>query len=167
MRECVCVLQTSEFAFSLIKNSKPSSAAIPVPVSSVVTADSPMSPDIVTSKPGNKSSSCHHFDSKQRGAAFSRRLHPSNRWLSDDEDAEEEEDAEVSRLSQSQTMAAVDPLGREQPFTPMVNREMMGLLVRKAFQQTEEQQLQSEQILRHEHGRRSKGEVRDSDADIT
>ena len=33
------------------------------------------------------------------------------------------------------------------------------MLVRRAFVQTEEQQLQFEQILRHEYGRRSKGEV--------
>ena len=41
----------------------------------------------------------------------------------------------------------------------MVNREMLCHLVRNAFHQTEEQQLQFEQILRHEYGRRSKGEV--------
>ena len=49
--------------------------------------------------------------------------------------------------------------GREQPFTPMVNREMLCSLVRRAFLQSEEQQVQHDQILRHEHGRRSKGEV--------
>jgi len=51
------------------------------------------------------------------------------------------------------------PLYREHPFSPMVNREMLCNLVRNAFHQTEEQQLQFEQILRHEYGRRSKGEV--------
>ena len=51
------------------------------------------------------------------------------------------------------------PLDREHPFSPMVNREMLCNLVRSAFNQTEEQQLQFEQILRHEYGRRSKGEV--------
>ena len=40
-----------------------------------------------------------------------------------------------------------------------VCREMLCSLVRRAFKQTEEQQLQFEQMLKHEYGRRSKGEV--------
>lgn len=76
-------------------------------------------------------------------------------------DDEDDEDEELSRLSDTFTAGFSDgPLGREQPFTPMVNREMLCSLVRCSFQQTEEQQLQFEQILRHEYGRRSKGEVR-------
>ena len=39
-------------------------------------------------------------------------------------------------------------------------REMLCSLVRRAFKQTEEQQLQFEQMLKHDYGRRSKGEVR-------
>ena len=38
-------------------------------------------------------------------------------------------------------------------------REMLCSLVRRAFKQTEEQQLQLEQMLKHDYGRRSKGEV--------
>ena len=38
-------------------------------------------------------------------------------------------------------------------------REMLCSLVRRAFKQTEEQQLQFEQMLKHDYGRRSKGEV--------
>lgn len=41
----------------------------------------------------------------------------------------------------------------------LLNREMLCSLVRRAFKQTEEQQLQFEQILKHDYGRRSKGEV--------
>lgn len=52
------------------------------------------------------------------------------------------------------------PTGREHPFSPMVNREMLYSLVRNAFQQTEEQQVNFEASLKHEYGRRSKGEVR-------
>ena len=48
---------------------------------------------------------------------------------------------------------------REHPFSPMVNREMLCNLVRRAFDQTEEQQLMFEQTLRQEYSRRSKGEV--------
>ena len=74
---------------------------------------------------------------------------------------DEEEDEELSKLSANHLSAGLSdgPLGREQPFTPMVNREMLCSLVRYSFQQTEEQQLQFEQILRHEYGRKSKGEV--------
>ena len=74
---------------------------------------------------------------------------------------DEEDDEELSKLSASHLSAGLSdgPLGREQPFTPMVNREMLCSLVRCSFQQTEEQQLQFEQILRHEYGRKSKGEV--------
>ena len=72
---------------------------------------------------------------------------------------DEEEDEELSKLSANHLSAGLSdgPLGREQPFTPMVNREMLCSLVRYSFQQTEEQQLQFEQILRHEYGRKSKG----------
>ena len=49
---------------------------------------------------------------------------------------------------------------REHPFSPMVNREMLCNLVRRAFNQTEEQQLMFEQALRQEYSRRSRGEVR-------
>ena len=65
----------------------------------------------------------------------------------------------LSYKSQYHFLCAAKVGGREQPFTPMVNREMLCSLVRKAFVQTEEQQVQHDQILRHEHGRRSKGEV--------
>ena len=62
---------------------------------------------------------------------------------------DEEEDEELSKLSANHLSAGLSdgPLGREQPFTPMVNREMLCSLVRYSFQQTEEQQLQFEQIL--------------------
>lgn len=78
-----------------------------------------------------------------------------------DQYTDDEEDEELSKLSANHLSAGFSdgPLGREQPFTPMVNREMLCSLVRCSFQQTEEQQLQFEQILRHEYGRKSKGEV--------
>lgn len=74
------------------------------------------------------------------------------------EDSDYESD-EVSRLSQNKRPICLDPLRRDQPFPPMVNRDMLCALVRRAFHQTEEQQIQFEQILRHEYGRKSKGEV--------
>ena len=74
------------------------------------------------------------------------------------EDSDYESD-EVSRLSQNKRTPCLDPLRRDQPFPPMVNRDMLCALVRRAFHQTEEQQIQFEQILRHEYGRKSKGEV--------
>ena len=74
------------------------------------------------------------------------------------EDSDYESD-EVSRLSQNKKTTCLDPLKRDQPFPPMVNRDMLCALVRRAFHQTEEQQVQFEQILRHEYGRKSKGEV--------
>ncbi len=49
--------------------------------------------------------------------------------------------------------------GREHPFSPMVNREMLLSLVRDAFRQTEEQQINFEATLKQEYSRRSKGEV--------
>ncbi len=49
--------------------------------------------------------------------------------------------------------------GREDPFPPMVNREMLCSLVRHSFGQTEEQQMLFEQTLRQEYSRRTKGEV--------
>jgi hypothetical protein len=42
----------------------------------------------------------------------------------------------------------------------MVNREMLYSLVRQAFKQSEEQQVNFESSLKREYGRRSKGEVR-------
>lgn len=48
---------------------------------------------------------------------------------------------------------------REDPFPPMVNREMLCSLVRRSFRQTEEQQMLFEQTLRQEYSRRTKGEV--------
>ncbi len=68
-------------------------------------------------------------------------------------------DDEVVRLCHSRGSKLLDPLGRDQPFPAMVNREMLCSLVRRAFNQTEEQQIQYDQILRHENGRKSKGEV--------
>lgn len=68
-------------------------------------------------------------------------------------------DDEVIRLCQSRGSKYLEPLGRDQPFPAMVNREMLCSLVRRSFNQTEEQQIQYEQILRHENGRKSKGEV--------
>ena len=72
----------------------------------------------------------------------------------------EDSDDEVVRLCNSRGSKLLDPLGREQPFPAMVNREMLCSMVRRAFNQTEEQQIQYEQMLRHENGRKSKGEVR-------
>ena len=72
----------------------------------------------------------------------------------------DDSDDEVVRLCHSRGSKLLDPLGREQPFPAMVNREMLCTLVRRAFNQTEEQQIQYDQILRHENGRKSKGEVR-------
>ena len=51
-------------------------------------------------------------------------------------------------------------VGREHPFSPMVNRDMLLNLVREAFQQTEDQQASFEATLKQEYSRRSKGEVR-------
>lgn len=68
-------------------------------------------------------------------------------------------DDEVVRLCHSRGTKYLEPLGRDQPFPAMVNREMLSSLVRRSFNQTEEQQIQYEQILRHENGRKSKGEV--------
>ena len=72
-----------------------------------------------------------------------------------------DEEAEVVKLTSNKvtTSGGSDPFGREQLFTPMVNREMLCSLVRRSFDQTEEQQAMFEQSLRHEYGRRSKGEV--------
>lgn len=86
--------------------------------------------------------------------------------LTKDRDSEDEE---LMNLSANHLSAGLHdgPLGRTQPFTPMVNREMLCSLVRRSFRQTEEQQLQFEQILRHEYGRKSKGEVRERKEDIT
>ena len=72
----------------------------------------------------------------------------------------DEEDEMVKLISSSAKPGTSVPSDREHPFSPMVNREMLCNLVRSAFHQTEEQQLHFEQILRHEYGRRSKGEVR-------
>ena len=44
--------------------------------------------------------------------------------------------------------------------TDIVSRELLCDLVRKAFGQSADQQLRYEQLLRHDFGRRSKGEVR-------
>ena len=76
--------------------------------------------------------------------------------LSDD-DSDYETDEIFDTLNKK--LKAIDPFGRDQPFPPMVNRDMLCALVRRAFHQTEEQQIQYEQILRHEYGRKSKGEV--------
>ena len=51
------------------------------------------------------------------------------------------------------------PTGREHPFSPMVNREMLLNIVKDAFQQTDEQQINFEATLKQEYSRRSKGEV--------
>ena len=72
---------------------------------------------------------------------------------------QEDSDDEVVRLCNSRGSKLLDPLGRDQPYPAMVNREMLCSLVRRSFHQTEEQQIQYEQILRHENGRKSKGEV--------
>ena len=75
---------------------------------------------------------------------------------------EEDELVQLTSNKQPNELSAMDHLGREHPFSPMVNREMLGNLVRRAFHQTEEQQSNFEQMLKHEYGRRSKGEVLDS-----
>ena len=72
---------------------------------------------------------------------------------------EEDELVQLTSNKQANELGAMDHLGREHPFSPMVNREMLGNLVRRAFHQTEEQQTNFEQMLKHEYGRRSKGEV--------
>ena len=77
-------------------------------------------------------------------------------------DSEDENDELDNMIFNSAAVSAYcDQLGiREQPFPPMVNRDMLCSLVRRSFDQTEEQQVQYEQILRHEYSRKSKGEVR-------
>lgn len=73
-----------------------------------------------------------------------------------------DEEDELIQLTSNKNLVdptSTDHLGREQPFSPMVNREMLGNLVRRAFHQTEEQQTNFEQMLKLENGRRSKGEV--------
>ena len=73
-------------------------------------------------------------------------------------DSDEEEEL-VELTSSKQPSSGSYGGGREHPFSPTVNREMLCGIVRCAFHQTEEQQQQSEQALRQEYGRRSKGEV--------
>lgn len=73
-----------------------------------------------------------------------------------------DEEAELVKLVSSKTSSGSESspsTGREHPFTPMVNREMLYSLVRRAFKQTEEQQVNFETNLKREYGRRSKGEV--------
>ena len=72
---------------------------------------------------------------------------------------EEDELVQLTSNKQPNDPTSTDHLGREHPFSPMVNREMLSNLVRSAFHQTEEQQTNFEQMLKHEYGRRSKGEV--------
>ena len=73
-----------------------------------------------------------------------------------------DEEAELVKLISAKTSSGSEssPTGREHPFSPMVNRDMLYSLVRCAFRQTEEQQINFESSLRREYGRRSKGEVR-------
>lgn len=73
-----------------------------------------------------------------------------------------DEEAELVKLIPIKMSSASEssPTGREHPFSPMVNRDMLYSLVRQAFRQTEEQQVNFETSLKREHGRRSKGEVR-------
>lgn len=72
----------------------------------------------------------------------------------------DEEDEMVTIMSNKSTVSHNGGTGnREHPFSPMVNREMLCNLVRRAFNQTDDQQLLFEQALRQEYGRRSKGEV--------
>ena len=73
-----------------------------------------------------------------------------------------DEEAELVKLVSSKAPSGSESspsTGREHPFTPMVNREMLYSLVRRAFRQTEEQQVNFETSLKREYGRRSKGEV--------
>ena len=74
-----------------------------------------------------------------------------------------DEEAELVKLVSTKTSSGSEssPTGREHPFTPMVNREMLYSLVRRAFRQSEEQQVNFESSLKREYGRRSKGEVSD------
>lgn len=73
-----------------------------------------------------------------------------------------DEEAELVKLVNTKTSSGSDssPTGREHPFSPMVNREMLYSLVRQSFKQSEEQQVNFESSLKREYGRRSKGEVR-------
>ena len=73
-----------------------------------------------------------------------------------------DEEAELVKLISAKPSSGSEstPTGREHPFSPMVSREMLYSLVRLSFQQTEEQQVNFETTLKHEYGRRSKGEVR-------
>lgn len=75
-----------------------------------------------------------------------------------------DEEAELVKLINIKTSSGreTSPTGREHPFSPMVNREMLYGLVRQAFKQSEEQQVNFESGLKREYGRRSKGEVRKS-----
>lgn len=73
-----------------------------------------------------------------------------------------DEEAELVKLMPPKSASGSEssPTGREHPFSPMVNRDMLYCLVRRAFKQTDEQQANFESSLKREYGRRSKGEVR-------
>ena len=100
---------------------------------------------------GEESDEDDDHESRKRGSI--KRDRQNGRQEMDDSDDE------VVRLCHSRGSKLLDPLGRDQPFPAMVNREMLCALVRRSFNQTEEQQIQYDQILRHENGRKSKGEV--------
>ena len=72
-----------------------------------------------------------------------------------------DEEAELVKLVSAKLLSGSETSspGRAHPFTPMVNRDMLYSMVRRAFRQTEEQQVNFESGLKREYGRRSKGEV--------
>lgn len=104
----------------------------------------------------NDTSLSHNKRTKSpRNSNGSKRSRPRRSYSFSDSENEE-----MSRESfNKSTSSAQQLMERDHPFPPMVNRDMLCILVRRAFHQTEEQQIQFEQILRHEYGRKSKGEV--------
>ena len=93
-----------------------------------------------------------------------KRRHPSDSsTLSKQVTVDSDEELELVKLvpgGADELGVGAMPSGREHPFSPMVNREMLLNLVREAFQQTEEQQINFEATLKQDYSRRSKGEVR-------
>ena len=159
-----------------------SHAPVPVPSSSneipkPVIEPGTVKPEVQSQTPPTNSKSARGNSRRHRGSRTSYR-HLGGGMGSDEEEEEgetggqrrrggqrrhrtdlEDSDDEVVRLCNSRGSKLLDPLGRDQPYPAMVNREMLCSLVRRSFHQTEEQQIQYEQILRHENGRKSKGEV--------
>ncbi|XP_019857507.1 PREDICTED: uncharacterized protein LOC109585810 isoform X2 [Amphimedon queenslandica] len=98
--------------------------------------------------------------SGRKGTLPNHRVKPRRRSYSFSDSEDENDELNDGALNRDSISAYCDPLGqRDHPFPPMVNRDMLCSLVRRAFNQTEEQQVQYEQILRHEYSRKSKGEI--------